>query len=381
MTGYSFCKPHSASYAQVSFESAYLRVHHPAHFIAAVLSNGGGFYSVQAYVSESMRLGLRVLGPDVNRSETAWRAEGSGSVRVGLSAIAGLTRQAVETVLVARGKGYLSLEDFQTRTRLHADDARRLALVGALDALAPEFNRPQILWRMGQLAHVDGTGAGYAGGAPQRRVGTTRPVTRRALAAPVEAVAADGGLFALRSGVVGEAQACKDRLPVKAETFWPETSIRTAQVIPPTPPVPPPPRLPAYTVRERQEAEYSALEFLLGGHPLSLYEDRIREGMTARRTRKVPAFIPAANMGDHVGKVVTVLGWPVTAKIVETKHGDAMIFQSFEDHDALCEAVLFPKEFQRFHRLLSVAQPLWVTGRVMSEFGVPTLTVLLIEAV
>jgi len=383
MTGYSFCKPHSASYAQVSYEAAYLRAHYPAHFISAVLSNGGGFYSTQAYVSEAMRLGLRVLGPDVNRSEAAWRAEGPGAVRVGLSAIAGLTRQAVVTALVAREMGYLSLEDFQARTRLHADDTRRLALVGALDALAPGLNRPQILWRMGQLAQEAGAGMGYIEAAPRQRAVPARPTTRRTLPAPMEAVAADGGLFAVRPIAVVDVPlpVCERLLPAKVGALCPATSARTAQVMASESPAPPPPRLPAYTVRERQEAEYAALGFLLGGHPLSLYEDRIQEGIAARRRRKVPVFIPAARMGDHVGKMVTLLGWPVTAKIVETKHGDAMIFQSFEDYDALFETVLFPKEFQRYYRLLSVAQPLWVTGRVEEEFGVATLTVLAIEAV
>ena len=113
---------------------------------------------------------------------------------------------------------------------------------------------------------------------------------------------------------------------------------------------------------------------------MSLYEERIRERMAVRRRRAIPVFISASQLSKHIGKLVTLLGWPVTTKIVETKHGDAMIFQSFEDHDALCEAVLFPKEFQRYHRLLAVAQSLWVTGRVEAEFGVPSLQVVGIQA-
>lgn len=54
--GYSFCKPHSASYARVSFQAAYLKVHYPAEFMAAVISNGGGFYGTFAYVSEARAL-------------------------------------------------------------------------------------------------------------------------------------------------------------------------------------------------------------------------------------------------------------------------------------------------------------------------------------
>ena len=67
-SGYSFCKPHSASYALVSYKSCYLRAHYPAEFIAAVLTNQGGYYSAFAYVSEARRMGLKVLLPDVNES-------------------------------------------------------------------------------------------------------------------------------------------------------------------------------------------------------------------------------------------------------------------------------------------------------------------------
>jgi error-prone DNA polymerase len=63
-SGYSFCKPHSASYARVSFQAAFLKVHHPAEFMAAVISNQGGFYSTFAYVSEARRMGLVKIGRD-----------------------------------------------------------------------------------------------------------------------------------------------------------------------------------------------------------------------------------------------------------------------------------------------------------------------------
>ena len=59
-SGYSFCKPHSASYARVSFQAAFLKTHYPAEFIAGVISNQGGFYSTFAYVSEARRMGLVV---------------------------------------------------------------------------------------------------------------------------------------------------------------------------------------------------------------------------------------------------------------------------------------------------------------------------------
>ena len=114
--GFSFCKPHSASYAMVSFQSAYLRAHHPAAFMAAVLSNGGGYYTAQAYVSEARRMGLRVLGPDVNLSRREYHARGA-SVVVGFMAISGLASAAVDAILAERGArgNFASLEDFSRR--------------------------------------------------------------------------------------------------------------------------------------------------------------------------------------------------------------------------------------------------------------------------
>src|SRR5262249_48014798 len=82
-SGYSFCKPHSASYALVSFKSAWLKAHHPAEFMAAVLANEGGYYSPFAYVSECRRMGMAVLPPDINLSGRSWIGCGR-QVRVGL---------------------------------------------------------------------------------------------------------------------------------------------------------------------------------------------------------------------------------------------------------------------------------------------------------
>ncbi len=74
-SGYSFCKAHSASFATLSYQVAWLKAHYPAQFMAAVLDNGGGFYGARAYISECERLGLRILPPDANHSGLHYRAE------------------------------------------------------------------------------------------------------------------------------------------------------------------------------------------------------------------------------------------------------------------------------------------------------------------
>jgi DNA polymerase III alpha subunit len=146
--GYSFCKPHSASYARVSFQAAYLKAHFPAEFMAAVISNQGGFYSAFAYVSEARRLGLRVRPPCVNRSRVAWSGRGRG-VRVGLMAIKGLGRETMERVMAQRGvRPFADFSDFLGRVRPAEDEARSLIQAGALEGLHPGADPAELLWRL-----------------------------------------------------------------------------------------------------------------------------------------------------------------------------------------------------------------------------------------
>jgi len=135
--GYSFCKPHSASYAMVSFQSAYLRVHHPAEFMAAVLSNQGGYYRPHAYIAEVRRMRLFTLGPDVNLSR--WKYYGSGrDVVIGLMAIKGLSASGAKAVLEERDRGgnFTSLDNFSRRISLNRDDIVSLCPAGVFDSIA-----------------------------------------------------------------------------------------------------------------------------------------------------------------------------------------------------------------------------------------------------
>jgi len=147
--GYSFCKPHSASYAQVSFKSAYLRAHYPAEFIAAVVSNQGGYYSAFAYLSEGRRMGLTILPPDINAS--TWAYTGSGKmVRVGFMQIKGLQEDLVKQIIAEREQHgpYRSLSDFLNRVKLDYTQARLLIKAGCFDSIAGELTRPALLWRV-----------------------------------------------------------------------------------------------------------------------------------------------------------------------------------------------------------------------------------------
>ncbi|MGC9195040.1 MAG: DNA polymerase III subunit alpha [Syntrophobacteraceae bacterium] len=147
--GYSFCKPHSASYALVSFKSAYLKAHHPAEFMAAVISNEGGYYSTFAYISECRRMGLEVLGPDINQSDLDFTGCAQ-TIRIGLKQLQGLRRSGLEAIVDERRKEglFLTVEELlnRLRGRLIVADALILAKSGAIDSIAGRLNRPQLLW-------------------------------------------------------------------------------------------------------------------------------------------------------------------------------------------------------------------------------------------
>ena len=147
--GYSFCKPHSASYAQVSFKSAYLRTHYPAEFMAAVISNHGGFYSTFAYLSEARRMGLAILLPDLNESTWAYRGEGE-RLRMGFMQIKTIPKELGEKIVEERKKNgpYRSFQDFLQRVKPEPAQARALVRAGCCDSIAGELTRPALLWRL-----------------------------------------------------------------------------------------------------------------------------------------------------------------------------------------------------------------------------------------
>lgn len=143
-SSYSFNKAHSASYAHMAYQGAYLKAHHPLHYLTAVLNAGGGYYGLGEYVEEAKRRGIRVLGPDVNQSSLLFTAERK-HIRVGLGLIKGLEGKAIQKIMEEREKGpYESLEDFLSRVPLTRAELFILLKAGVFDSLEPKRTR-QIL--------------------------------------------------------------------------------------------------------------------------------------------------------------------------------------------------------------------------------------------
>ncbi|MBS0284076.1 MAG: DNA polymerase III subunit alpha, partial [Proteobacteria bacterium] len=139
--GYGFNKSHAAAYALVSYQTAWLKVHYPAQFMAAVLSSDmDNTDKVVTFLTEARALGLTVLPPDVNASAYMFESTDSATIRYGLGAVKGVGRNAVDNLVQARAQGgaFSDLSDFCQRVDSQKVNKRvleALILSGAMDAL------------------------------------------------------------------------------------------------------------------------------------------------------------------------------------------------------------------------------------------------------
>ena len=149
--GYAFCKAHSASFAVLSMRVAWLKAHHPAAFMAAVLSNQGGYYGSAAYVQEARRMGLKLLPPDVSRGAGVWQGS-KDQLRIGLAQVGGLSSESLQKLLRERERAaFRNVQDLRTRAGLAQDELEALILCGACDSLGEHGEdtrhlRPRLLW-------------------------------------------------------------------------------------------------------------------------------------------------------------------------------------------------------------------------------------------
>ncbi len=130
---YGFSAAHGASFAELSYASAYMRCHHPAEFFCGLLnSQPMGFYSPRTLLNEARRIGLEVLPPDLRLSGEGFTVEGFGmTLRVGFSYSKGLSRKAITSILSEREeKPFASVADLYRRTAVEKDSLEGLAKAG-----------------------------------------------------------------------------------------------------------------------------------------------------------------------------------------------------------------------------------------------------------
>ncbi len=312
--GYAFCKAHSAAYGVEAYQAAWLKRNFPAEFMAAVLTNGKGFYRPLVYVLEAWRLGIAVVPPSVNepgpafdvvQRETAQPGPrgvrlGSQAIRAPLTRLASLTAKTKSRLLEERERArFASLSDFYLRVRPAAEEMELLSRAGAFDGFGG--TRCEQFWEIQALRAQAG------------------PAAR----ADQEWLMAPGSDLVSRSD--GRGASC-GRLPGSLEE---------------------PTRL------QRLTWETELYGFPVSGHPLELHPEIAWD-----------TYCPVSRLGQYVGEDVTLCGLVIEDRVHHQVTGEPMKFLTLCDWTGMVETELFAQSY-RSYGLATVRYPvLEVTGRV-----------------
>jgi DNA polymerase-3 subunit alpha len=143
---YAFNKSHSTCYAFVAYQTAYLKAHYPSEYMAAVLNNQNNMEKITFFMEECRRMGVQVLGPDINESDMAFAVNKKGQIRFGLTGVKGVGEKAVESIIEERAERgpYKSVYDFAQRSNTRSINRKsyeNLVYGGAFDEFG--INRAQ----------------------------------------------------------------------------------------------------------------------------------------------------------------------------------------------------------------------------------------------
>jgi DNA polymerase-3 subunit alpha len=295
---YGFNKSHSVAYSILSYQTAWLKAHHPAEFMAALLSSEiGNTDKVVQYINEARELGLEILPPDVNESGFKFTVVGDRRIRFGLGAVRNVGEGAIASIIAGRaGAPYTTLADLAERIDLRLCNKRvleSLVAAGACDSLGG--HRKQL----------------------------------------VEALEAS----------LGEAQLLQQEREAGQASLFGEAAPRPRRAgLPEVPP---------WTEAERLAREKDVLGFFISGHPLERFRDEV-ELFGTRTTATLGAW------SEHpvsVGAVVTAV-----KRQISKKTGKEYARLVLEDFHGTAEAIVFPDAWAKLNATIHPDAALLLSG-------------------
>ncbi|GAB1410242.1 DNA polymerase III subunit alpha [Desulfovibrionales bacterium] len=306
--GYGFNKSHSAAYALISYQTAYVKAHFPSEFMAAMItSEASSSDKILAHVSACRDIGIEILPPDINKSFYEFTVEGE-SIRYGLSGIKGVGKGAADSLVEERVQGgpFTSLLDLCTRVNLRQVNKRVLEACiksGSMDVFG--CNRRMLMEGLDRVQSM-----------AQKRA-------RRK----------SSGQLTFAMNMMEESSCNLTGLGLDGEI----------------------PAVPEYKDDEKCRMEKEAFGFFLIGHPLQPFRQEIRRmgyfslSQCADLPEKTPVQVP-----------VLVTG----VKTILTKKGDRMAFCGIEDLSGSGEAIVFSEPYAAHRDALASEEPLLLTGTV-----------------
>jgi DNA polymerase III subunit alpha len=312
---YSFNKSHSAAYGLITYQTAWLKAHHPVEFMAALLtSEKDNTDKVVAHIAEARADGITVLQPDVNESDLAFgvapdpKKPGAQLIRFGLGAIKGVGENAIEGILAARAKPFAGLYDFCSRTdmrKINRKVVEALVAAGAFD---------------------------FTGKPRKALFECIEAALQQGASAQKDRESGQFGLFG--GGAKAAEKAPEERVLGKEE--WGE--------------------------RERLALEKQAIGFYITGHPLARYAEDVKRFAT-----HTCASLATARGFEKVAVAGIVQGWRERL----TKTGKRIAFAVLEDLTGARDLVIYEDIVQKYDSLLKGDEPVLVRGmvRMAEKFG------------
>ena len=147
---FGFCKAHAAAFALPTYQSAWLKTHYPAAFLAGVLTHDPGMYPKRLIVDEARQMGITIAPIDVNASDAVYRVEDHGNaIRIALATVSGISDAEVQSIIA--GRPYIDLNDFVRRSGCSTPVTESLILTGGFDSLHTDVNRRDLLLHFSDL--------------------------------------------------------------------------------------------------------------------------------------------------------------------------------------------------------------------------------------
>ena len=315
---YAFNKSHSTCYAYVAYQTGYLKAHYPSEFMAALLSrNLADIKQLTLYMNECKRMGIRVLGPDINESMRTFSSNKSGDVRFGLGAVKGVGEAAVESIIAERNANgrFKDIYDLMERVNFTAVNRKcfeNLAYAGGFDSISG-FHRGKFF---GADAR-DNTGITFI-----------EQLMRYGQRFQAEKNNAQQSLF----GGGGQVDIQRPVLPACAD----------------------------WTQLETLAKEREMIGLYLSAHPLDDYKVIINHMCKTQLTE-------LENLEPFKGQEIAVAGMVVSVQNLMTKTGKPWGKFVLEDYNGTHEFALFGKDYENFRKYLFSDYFLFIRGRVQPK--------------
>jgi DNA polymerase-3 subunit alpha len=321
---YAFNKSHSTCYAFVAYQTAYLKAHYPPEYMAAVLNNAGSIEKTTFFMEECKRMGLKVLGPDINESLKGFAVNSKGEIRFGLGGLKGVGEAAIESIIEERNKkgDYLNIFDFIKRVNqrtVNKKTLESLAYAGSFDCF-PDLHRAQYFFT------------------PQGDLSTG-----------MEKIIRFGNIFQSQS--LGNANTLFGDLPAVMDVPFPKIPVCES-----------------WSLTELLDHEKEVTGIFLSGHPLDNFKFEINHyGIT--NMQDFNEIKDAATLQSSQNKSLRLAGLVIDAQHRVSRQGKNFGSLVLEDYSGKSEFMLWSEDYNRFRNYMEKGTNLFVTGSFKQRYN------------